>query len=96
MREIKAVVQSHNEEHNNSKSLNTCTYTLLDIRPLSLNLHTLIANPDIYIVNDWYNFHLKTDRAKGKNKNSLYLFSEVKIFHSCCYVCYQSSVSLGV
>ena len=44
MREIKAVVQSHREEHNNSKSLNTCTYTLLDIRPLSLNLHTLIAN----------------------------------------------------
>ena len=28
--------------------------------------------------------------------NGLYLFSEVKIFHSCCYVCYQSSVSLGV
>ena len=44
MREIKAVVQSHREEHNNSKSLNTCTYTLLDIRPLSLNLHTLIEN----------------------------------------------------
>ena len=45
LREIKAVVRSHNEEHNNSKSLNTCTYTLLDICPLSLNLHTLIANP---------------------------------------------------
>ena len=43
--EIKAVVRSHNEEHNNSKSLNTRTYTLLDIRPLSLNLHTLLANP---------------------------------------------------
>ena len=28
--------------------------------------------------------------------NSLYLFLEVKIFHSCCYVCYQSSVSRGV
>ena len=28
--------------------------------------------------------------------NGLYVFSEVKIFHSCCYVCYQSSVSLGV
>ena len=31
-REIKAVVRSHNEEH------------ILDIRPLSLNLHILISN----------------------------------------------------
>ena len=49
-REIKAVVRSytltHNEEWNctylnNSKSCNVYTYTFLDIRPRSLNLHTL-------------------------------------------------------
>ena len=58
--EIKAVIQSHDEEHfsvilshethaqtRNSKSWNTRTYTRLDIRPLSLNLHTLIANPKL-------------------------------------------------
>ena len=47
LREIKAVVRSHNEELylNSSNSLNTRTYTLLVIRPLSLNLHTLTANP---------------------------------------------------
>ena len=44
LREIKAVVRSHNEEHNNSKSWTTRTYTLLDIRPLSLNLHTLLLS----------------------------------------------------
>ena len=46
-REIKAVVRSHNEKTylSNSKSLNTRTYTLLDIRPLFLSLHTLKANP---------------------------------------------------
>ena len=43
--EVKAVIRAHNEEHNNSKSLNTRTYTLLDLHPCSLNLHTLIANP---------------------------------------------------
>ena len=32
---------------NNFESWNTRTYTLLDIRPLFLNLHTLIANPKL-------------------------------------------------
>ena len=45
--EIKAIIRSHNEEHNNSTSRTTRTYTLLDIRPLSLALHTLIANPKL-------------------------------------------------
>ena len=43
LRETKAVVRSHNEERNyldHSKSLSTRTYTLLNIRPLSLNLQT--------------------------------------------------------
>ena len=48
-REIKAVVWSHNEEHISiiikSWNTRTRTYTLLDIRPICLNLHTLIANP---------------------------------------------------
>ena len=35
-------------------------------------------------------------RVKTRLYNGLHLFSEVKIFHSCCYVCYQSSVSLGM
>ena len=45
--EIKAVVRSNNEHItyvNNSKSWTTRTYTLLDIRLLSLNLHTLILS----------------------------------------------------
>ena len=47
-REFKAVVRSHNEEHISIiLSQETRTYTLLDIRPLSLNLHTLIANPKL-------------------------------------------------
>ena len=47
--EIKAVIQLHNKSLNNSKSLNTRTYTLLDIRSLSLNLHTLTANQKLNI-----------------------------------------------
>ena len=47
-REIKAVVRSHNEEHVSIiLSHETRTYTLLDICPFSLNLHTLIANPKL-------------------------------------------------
>ena len=41
--EIKTVVQSHNKDQTNSKSWNTSTY----IRPFSLNLRTLIANPKL-------------------------------------------------
>ena len=47
-REIKAVVRSHNEEHNNYKPWNTRTYTLLDKRPLSPSLCILIANPKLH------------------------------------------------
>ena len=32
----------------------------------------------------------------GGRCNGLYLFSRVKILHSCCYVCYQSSLLLDV
>ena len=46
--EIKAVVQSHNKEYISViLSHETRTYTLLDIHPLFLNLHTLIANPKL-------------------------------------------------
>ena len=55
--EIKAVIQLHNKSLNNSKSLNTRTYTLLDIRPLSLNLRTLIANPKFNIYYYINSFH---------------------------------------
>ena len=49
-REIKAVIRSHNEEHISiilSHETRTYTFLLLDIRPLSLNLHTLTANPKL-------------------------------------------------
>ena len=46
--EIKAVIQSHNEEHISIiLSRETHTYTLLDICPLSLSLHALISNPKL-------------------------------------------------
>ena len=48
-REIKAVVRSHNEERISIilKSRNTHTYTLLDIRPLSLSAYTNNSKPKI-------------------------------------------------
>ena len=49
-REIKAVVRWHNEERISvilSHETHAYTLLLLDIRPLSLNLHTLIANPKL-------------------------------------------------
>ena len=49
LREIKAVVRSHNEKHISvilSHEPHAHTH-FLDTRPLSLNLHTLIANPKI-------------------------------------------------
>ena len=46
--EVKAVVQLHNEEHISViLSHETHAHTLLDICPLSLNLHTLTANPKL-------------------------------------------------
>ena len=49
-RETKAVVRSHNEEHISiivSHEPHAYTLLLIDIRPLALNLHTLIANPKL-------------------------------------------------
>ena len=37
-------------------------------------------------------FSLKKDKAEGTNE-ALHLFLGVKLFHSCCCVCYQSSVT---
>ena len=51
-RKIKTVIRSHNEEHisvilSHETHAHIYIYTLLDIRRLSLNLHTLIANPKL-------------------------------------------------
>ena len=69
-RKIKAVIRSHNEGHISViLSHETCTYTLLDIRPLSLNLHTLIANPELPGIT-WNNaLSVKPKRKKLSNKN---------------------------
>ena len=69
-REIKDVVRSHNEEHISIilSSLNTRTYTLLDIRPLFLSLHTLIANPNFPgIMLSVSNQNVKTLKLNLKN-----------------------------
>ena len=67
-REIKAVIRSHNAEHISiTLSHEIHTYTLLNIRPLSLNLHTLIANPKLPgIMLSLSNQNVKTLQKKKK------------------------------
>ena len=81
-REIKAVVRSHQRTYlNNYKSWNTRTYTLLDIRPLSLKLHTLIANHDTKLHRVVYRHTCDpcaTDQAKCNHSSTSHSVSALR------------------